>query len=148
MYRFASNVVKACLILGVLVGTLMLGLLISLAVPNIGPQKQCLPAELSVNPAQAEPGEEIVISAKPVRCNLNYSADQVYAMRIESTSQLSSTSVTHVVPVNEDGSFRFAVELAENFPPGEAIITVNGSAYDQCPAGASCVGYWVTLLVR
>lgn len=104
----------------------------------------CLPAPLSLTPSTATAGATVTLSADGAKCKAG-------------SGRHYQVSITHLDvrrPVGEvtpesNGSFHFAFAIPGDLPAGTYVLSVSGSALDDCPdAHASCAGYWTDLTIE
>ncbi len=110
------------------------------------PASGCLPARLSVTPAEVEAGGEVTLSAPAAGCDLGYDEGPRYEVGL--TGEAGAGFDLGEVEVAEDGSFRTVLTVPADAPPGPSTLAVSGSRYDEClDTTGSCAGYGVYLTV-
>ncbi|MGH1548388.1 hypothetical protein ACRAWB_04080 [Leifsonia poae] len=113
----------------------------------IRPAAMCLPAPLHARPAVVHPGQTVALSSGPAACDLGYARDRLYVVVLQHRDV--HTPPLHVA-VARDGRFETELVVPPDFPRGEAVLSVEGSPYDECDdtGSASCAGYWVPVVVE
>jgi len=102
----------------------------------------CLPSRLAVSPATVKVGGSVVLSAPAFTCGATYAAGKTYTVTLGLVGR-SEPKPLGSVAVNPDGSFRATLSIPATASPGEAYLTVGGSAFDDCgkDGTGSCAGY-------
>jgi hypothetical protein len=110
-------------------------------------QRDCLPAQPSVTPAAAVPGQVVKVSSTGFPCKRRLAAHTTY--RIVLLPQKIGPVDLGPFPVNRDGSFAVPVRIPTGFPPGRVLIGISGSPFDRlrCDGTASCIGYGTDMAV-
>ena len=113
-----------------------------LSVSACGRAKECLPSRLVVSPTSVRVGGAVVVSSGPFGCHASYPPGKTYVITLALVGRAAPKTL-RTVPVNQNGSFRTVLTIPSDAPPGEAYLTVTGSAFDKCDdtPNASCVGY-------
>jgi hypothetical protein len=113
----------------------------------IRPAAMCLPAPLHVRPAVVHPGQTVVLGSGAAACDLGYARDRRYVVVLQHREL--HTPPLHVA-VARDGSFETELTVPETFPRGDAVLSVEGSPYDECDdtGSHSCAGYGVPVVVE
>lgn len=111
-------------------------------------QQPCMPAPMSLDTNVVHRGATVTVSAPVADCDLHYDSGKTYKITLVAnragTHRLSTTTTS----VDPDGSFTAKITVPETFAIGSAQIWVEGSPYDDCPPGASCVGYAAHLTIK
>ncbi|WP_269048296.1 hypothetical protein [Paenarthrobacter sp. Z7-10] len=87
----------------------------------------------------------MTLSSDAAACALGYPAGHAYTISL-SNDGVTAPPVT--AGVDPDGLFSAKIPISAEFPPGTAYLIVTGSPYDNCEDGASCAGYWATIMVK
>ena len=113
---------------------------------QLGDGKPCLPSPMTASPSRIVVGRTVTVSSPPFACPASYPAGKQYSLLLALVGRAAPKSLGRV-PVERDGSFRASLVIPRDAPPGEALIVVSGSAFDDCrdTAGGSCAGYTVVL---
>jgi len=107
----------------------------------------CLPSPLQLSSKQIRAGSEVTVSSRPFACHASYPAGKTYRLMLLLVGRARPVNLG-TVPVHRDGSFRAAVRMPPEAPPGEAAVKALGSVLDEpCTdtivKSASCASYLI-----
>ena len=113
----------------------------------------CLPQLPTVAPAAVAAGGQLTITSTGFTCDARYEDGQQYGLELFSLGRTDPIDLGDV-DVAPDGSFSATVTVPADASPGESVLSVSGSAYDEpCDdtggsgGGGGCAGYGVTVTV-
>jgi hypothetical protein len=103
--------------------------------------QECLPEPLRAQPSTVASGSDVRLSALAASCDLGYQKGGTTYTAILGGVEFDETYDLGSFPVAADGSFETTLRIPEAVPPGSATVMVQGSPFDDCDDGGSCVGY-------
>jgi hypothetical protein len=90
-----------------------------------------------------------MLSSGPFGCPASYPRGKTYTLTLGQVGRAAPLPLESV-GVKRDGAFATPVRIPAEASPGEAVIIVKGSPFDQCldtTSSGSCAGYAVSLTV-
>ncbi|BEP16134.1 hypothetical protein acdb102_44450 [Acidothermaceae bacterium B102] len=131
--------------------TALTGALVALAAPAIaacGSHSSCVPAALQLSGTTVSAGGTTVLSSPASSCRLHGVTGATYVVTLQTLGRSAPALVARVRPA-PDGSFSVTVRVPTTASPGQAVLSVAGSAFDaSCQAhSGKCAGYAVGLSI-
>ena len=116
--------------------------------------EDCYPELPTVQPASVPAGAQLTVTSTGSACDASYDDGKRYGLELSSLGRADPVDIGDV-DVAPDGSFSATVTVPTDASPGESVLSVSGSRYDEpCDdtggsggGSGSCAGYGVTVTV-
>lgn len=134
-----------------LAATFIAGALVAMATPSVtgcGSRPTCLPPALHLSQTTVPAGGTAVLSSPISTCRLPGVARATYVVTLLTLGRSAPVQLVKVRP-SADGSFSVPVQIPTATTPGQAVLSVAGSAFDAACERRSrkCSDYGVALSI-